>query len=87
MPKPIPKIEQINSAETWEEAKPLVLEAFREVTRSLSQADIIVTEGNPENELKADAGKAIALDSLNGKLYFKETGVANKKGWREISFA
>lgn len=85
MPKPIPKIEEINSAETWEVAKPLVLEALREITRSLPQGDYIVTEGSPENEIKADAGKALALDQKNGKLYFKETGVANKTGWREVS--
>ena len=86
MPKPIPKIEEINSAETWEVAKPLVLEAFREISRALPQGDIIVTEGNPENEIKGDAGKVVALDSLNGKLYFKATGVASKTGWREVSF-
>lgn len=82
----IPKIEQINSAETWEEAKPLLLEALRDIAGRLSQGDIVVSEGNPERELRADAGTMIVLDRLNGKLYFKATGVANKTGWKEIAF-
>jgi len=81
----IPKIEQINSAESWEEARPLLLEALRDMAGRLSQGDIIVSEGNPENELRADAGKMIVLDKLNGKLYFKASGIANKTGWKEIS--
>ena len=82
----IPKIEQINSAETWEEARPLLLEALRDIAGRLSQGDIVVSEGSPERELRADAGKMIVLDKLNGKLYFKATGVASKTGWREVSF-
>lgn len=80
----IPKIEQINSAETWDEAKPLLLEALRDMADRLSQGDIVVSEGNPERELRADAGKMIVLDKLNGKLYFKASGVASKTGWKEI---
>lgn len=82
----VPEVEKINAVETWDEAKPLLLEALRAISNRLSQGDIVVSEGNPERELRADAGKMIVLDRLNGKLYFKATGVANKVGWREIQF-
>jgi hypothetical protein len=87
----ISQIEKINSVETWEEARPLLLEALREISDHLPQVTIVATKGEPEFEIKADPGKVLVLNTDaasiaagKGVAFVKETGPGLKTGWREI---
>jgi len=87
----ISQIEKINSAESWDEAKPLLLEALREISDHLPQVLIVATEGKPEFEIKADPGKALVLNTSeksiaagDGVAFVKEKDPGKKTGWREL---
>lgn len=88
----ISKIEKINSAEDWEEAKPLLLEALREIAEQLPlNTRIVGISGAPEFEIKADPGKMLVLNTSeasiaagDGVAFVKEKDPGKKTGWREI---
>lgn len=84
----IPQIEEVLGAGDLEELKKFTYEALKEMAESLPQVAIVSTDGNPENELKAEAGSMIAFDRVAGKAYVKESGDINEdqsRGWKELS--
>ena len=85
----IVQIEEIMGKDSWEEARPVLYEALKKLAGGLPQVPIVSTEGNPENELKAEQGSMIAFDRSTGKIYGKELGEINgdqSRGWREMQF-
>ncbi len=87
----ISQIEKINSVESWEEARPLLLEALREISDHLPQVTIVATKGKPEFEIKADPGKVLVLNTDEGSIaagdgvaFVKEKDPGLKTGWREL---
>ena len=83
-----PQIEELMGKDTWEEARPLLYEALKAMASDIPQMPIILTDGSPENELKAARG-AIASDRSTGKSYVKELDQISDdetRGWREITY-
>lgn len=87
----ISQIEKINSVESWEEARPLLLEALREISDHLPQVAIVATKGKPEFEIKADPGKVLVLNTDEGSIaagdgvaFVKEKDPGLKTGWRQL---
>lgn len=84
-----PQIEEILGVGTIEELKPFLYEALKAMANDMSQVPIVSTDGNPENELKAEQGSMIAFDRSTGKIYGKELadiGGDQRRGWREMQF-
>ena len=87
--KMIPQIEEVLGAGDFQELRRFTYEALKEIAESLAQVPVISTEGNPENELKAEQGSMIAFDRSTGKFYVKELsdiGGDQRRGWREGQF-
>lgn len=88
----IPQIEEVLGAGDLEEVKRLTYEALKAIAERLPQADIVVTKGSPDNELKAGQGTMIALNSDpatqgDGVLFVKtqdEIRDDQRKGWTKV---
>ena len=84
-----PQIEELQGAGTLEELKSFLYEALKAMAADIPQVPVILTDGNPENELKGARGGMIAFDRSTGKIYGKELGEIGgdeRRGWREMKF-
>ena len=85
----IPQIEEVLGAGDLAELKRFTYEALKRLADTASQVPVILTDGNPENELKAERGGMIVFDRSTGKFYVKElSDIAGdqRRGWREGQF-
>jgi len=85
----IPQIEEVLGAGDLAELKRFTYEALKRLADTASQVPVILTDGNPENALKAARGGMIAFDRSTGKTYVKEEDEIagdETRGWRELSF-
>ena len=83
----IPQIEEVLGAGDLAELKRFTYEALKRLADTASQVPVILTDGNPENELKAEKAGMIVFDRSTGKTYVKELadiGGDQKRGWREL---
>ena len=85
----ISQIEEVLGAGDLAELKRFTYEALKRLADTASQVPVILTDGSPENELKAARGGMIAFDRSTGKFYVKELGEIGgdqRRGWREGQF-
>ncbi|KKN23591.1 hypothetical protein LCGC14_0903400 [marine sediment metagenome] len=82
-----PQIEELQGAGTLEELKSFLYEALKAMANDISQVPTVSTEGNPENELKAEKAGMLVFDRTTGKTYTKELadiGGDQRRGWKEV---
>ena len=83
----IPQIEEVLGAGDLAELKRFTYEALKRLADTASQVPVILTDGNPENELKAEKAGMIVFDRGTGKTYIKESadiGGDQRRGWKEL---
>ena len=82
-----PQIEEVLGAGDFKEMRRFTYEALKAMANDISQVPTVSTEGNPENELKAERGGMVVFDRSTGKTYTKESGDIGgdqRRGWKEV---